>query len=282
MNEVFYIAVCSLGQNPNLPKCIAKLLEIKSSAVPDVKILLVINSHHVDYTFDDAVLIAFEPERGYSNVRNKAISLVPDYANVVFVDDDEIPTLMWFQALVEASQNHPHDVIFGPVYSFDSRETLSYRNQASKRYKKLSDGDLVRQAPTANMLIPSILLQKKVVWFDPVFNYSGSEDTDLCFRLRKLGVKIRYSERAIIYEREKAQRFDAEYIQARQKKDITNYSVVIRRNSSAGEILWRFSTLAIRITVYAILSLFNSSYISKRNIFCASAMALITGKSKEV
>ena len=281
MTERYFLTVCSLGENPNLESCIKGLLKIKDSSQYDVEVLLVINQVQSGHSFDSRVQVSFEPLRGYSNVRNKAISLVPKNANIVFIDDDEIPTEDWFAALVEAHLVFEGDVIFGPVYPVEVTKSGSYRSQASKKYQGLSTGDLVSQAPTANMLIPAVLLDKKLIYFDPIFNTSGSEDTDLCFRLRNLGVGIRFAKDAVIYEREKPQRFDEAYLKARMKKEIANYSVVVRRNSSLGAILWRFHTLLFRIVLYSFLVLISRKFKHDRDAYCFSIKALVTGKPKE-
>ena len=281
MTEKYFLIVCSLGENPNLGGCIQGLLKIKNSSHYNVEVLLVINQVQYEHSFDSRVQVGFEPLRGYSNVRNKAISLVPKNANIVFIDDDEIPTEAWFAALVEAHLVFGGDVIFGPVYPVEVTKSGSYRSQASKKYQGLSTGDLVSQAPTANMLIPSVLLDKKLINFDPIFNTSGSEDTDLCFRLRNLGVGIRFAKDAVIYEREKPQRFDESYLKARMKKEIANYSVVVRRNSSLGAILWRLNTLLFRIVLYSLLALVRRKFKDERDAYCLSFKALVTGKPKE-
>jgi cellulose synthase/poly-beta-1,6-N-acetylglucosamine synthase-like glycosyltransferase len=281
MTKRYYLTVCSLGENPNLESCIQGLLRIKDSSQYNVEVLLVINQVQSEHSFDSRVQVSFEPLRGYSNVRNKAISLVPKNANIVFIDDDEIPTESWFAALVEAHLVFDGDLIFGPVYPVEVTKSGSYRSQASKKYQGLSTGDLVSQAPTANMLIPAVLLDKQFIKFDPIFNTSGSEDTDLCFRLRNLGVGIRFAKDAVIYEREKPQRFDEKYLQARKKKDIANYSLVIRRNSSSSKILWRFCTLVLRIAWYSLVSLVNQNAKVSRDAYYFSVVALIVGKPRE-
>jgi GT2 family glycosyltransferase len=131
------------------------------------------------------------------------------------------------------------------------------------------------------MLIPSSLIERNEIYFDPIFNISGSEDTDLCFRLRNRGVKIRFAKDAILYEKEKPQRFENGYLEARRKKDIANYSVVVRRNSSFGRILWRFSTVLLRLGLFSLLALANDSSKVHRDAYFFSLRALLTGKPRE-
>ena len=281
MIETYFFAVCSVGENPNLVKCLQHLLEIKEITEENVEVLLVINQERINQTFDSRIHVYFEPLMGYSNVRNKAISKLPKNVNLIFLDDDEIPNLSWFEGLIKANKKHNSDVIFGPVIPLHTARGNSYRGMASQKYKNLRDGDVVDQAPTANMLIPSNLLSRKLIHFDPVFNKSGSEDTDLCFRLRNQGVKIRFAKDAIIYENENQQRYDVSYLESRLKKEIANYSLVIRRNSTYQKIFWRFNTLIIRIIFYGLLVLFDSRYRVKRDAYFYSLKVLLTGKPRE-
>jgi succinoglycan biosynthesis protein ExoM len=281
MFETYYLTVCSLGENPNLAECLRNLLEIKEITNENVEVLLVVNQEKVNQTFNSRVLVYFEPRMGYSNVRNKAISVLPENAHLIFLDDDEIPNLSWFEALVKANKKYNSDVIFGPVYPLHAGSDKSYRSMASQKYKNLVDESEVDQAPTANMLIPSNLLNKKLIHFDPIFNKSGSEDTDLCFRLRNQGVKIRFAKDAIIYENEKEQRFHVNYLESRRKKEIANYSLVIRRNSTYRKIFWRFNTLIIRIVFYGLIALFNSRYKVERDAYFYSLKVLLSGIPRE-
>jgi len=281
MFEKYYLTVCSVGENSNLVECLRNLLEIKEITNENVEVILIINQEKINQTFDSRVHVYFEPLMGYSNVRNKAISVVPENTNLIFLDDDEIPNISWFEALVKANKKHKSDVIFGPVYPFEKASGNSYRSTSSQKYKNLVDEDTVYQAPTANMLIPSYLLNKNLVYFDPIFNKSGSEDTDLCFRLRNQGVKIRFAKDAIIYEKEKPQRFDKNYLDSRLQREIANYSLVIRRNSTPSKIFWRFSTLVIRIVFFGVFALLNSQYIVKRDAYFYSLAVLLSGKPRE-
>lgn len=282
MNEKYYLTVCTLGNNPQLKECVEALVQLKMNSQYLLEVLVVINSERVDITFPEEVIVIFEPQRGYSNVRNRGISAIPNGANVVFLDDDEIPSTDWLEALVSAHLTYPDDVIAGPVYAHQVSEQVSYRSLASKKYSKLEDGSFMKQAPTANMLIPGSMIQKGWIYFDPLFNLSGSEDTDLCFRLRNVGVKIRFAKFALLYEKQKAERYDPEYLMKRRNKDVSNYSLVIRRNSNSFQIVWRSFTLVIRVLVYTALGVFSKSFRYEGRIHLSSLKVLIFGKPIQV
>lgn len=273
----YVVAICTLGENPNLLQCVSRLLEIKDVTSCQFKILVVLNRNESQFVFDSRVQVVFEPNRGYANVRNRAVDATPEDFHLIFLDDDEIPTTTWFEALVTSHRSFPADVIFGPVLPEPMVETISYRDKFKSQFESLHDGATAKQAGAGNMLIPSYLLDNELVRFDPFFNESGSEDTDLCFKLRKKGVKIRYSKNAQIFELQNRERLTPEYINFRKLKDICNYSLVIRRNYGVIGISWRLFTLSVRILYYSVLSLSSDKHIFKRTAYFKSLQTLIRG-----
>jgi hypothetical protein len=277
MTEKYVIAICTLGENPNLMDCISKLLEIQKITKSQLKILIVFNRIPFGFECDSRVDVVYEPERGYSNVRNAAIENTPKNFNLIFIDDDELPTLVWFEALLSSHRNFPDDLIFGPVLAELSAEPVSYRGKFKHKFDSLQDGALVKQAGAGNLLIPSNLLTKKLVRFDPFFNKSGSEDTDLCFRLRKLGVNIRFSKNAQIFEVQDSERSTVEYLNSRTLRDVCNYSLVVRRNCGASGISRRFITLGLRLLWHSLRSIRSGQDRFLRTVYLRSLQFLIRG-----
>jgi len=253
MHENYFLTVCSLGVSPNLTECLRRLLEIKSHFDLKIEVLLVINNDLCKQNIPDGVIVKYEKMKGYSNARNAALSSIFDNSNLIFIDDDELPTLSWFMAIASTHEKYPTDIIVGPVYSSQKSSVHSYRNKFEKFFKNLPDEAVVSQAGAGNMLIPSNLIQTGKVYFDPVFNLSGSEDTDFCFRMRKQGRFIRYSKNAEIYEVQAPNRADVEYLEFRYIRDVSNYSVVIRRNCGVIAISYRFFTLLAQIFIHCLL-----------------------------
>jgi GT2 family glycosyltransferase len=278
MKEKYFLTVCTLGDRPNLTNCLNELLKIKHASDQDIEVLLVINKAKIPHSFDSEIIVKFEEIRGYSSVRNRAVSEVSKDGNLIFIDDDELPTLEWFNSLISMHNTYPVDVIFGPVFPELGLNSISYREQFKTKFSSMNNGALAKQASTANMLIPRNLLNRELIYFDPIFNLTGSEDTDLCFRLRKKGINIRFAKAAEIYEVQSSERFDSNYLDARYIKDIANYSLVIRRNCSITEKLWRFLTLVARIVIHFPLSFFIRSSRLSLKAHSKSFYVLITGK----
>lgn len=278
MTQSYFIAVCSLGKNSNLDFCIKELLRIRQTTSHKVEVLLVLNRFDNGEKFDKGLLVCYEPIQGYSSVRNKAISMLPDNANVIFFDDDEIPTLSWLDEMIRMHERFPSDVIFGAVLPNENSNELSFRNLMMRKYEGLLDGQTVKQAGIGNMLIPNSLIAKDFFYFDLVFNISGSEDTDLCFRLRRNQVSIRFARGAFVYENQPRERFDQKYIDQRRIKDISNYSLVIRRNLGMKAIIWRFFISLIRVMLFGFMSVFKRKYLVETRAHFNSLKVLIKGE----
>jgi GT2 family glycosyltransferase len=280
MNERYYVAICTLGENPNLDMCITQLLKLRANSVHSIEVLVVVNSKIFRNNFPKEVIVEYEPLKGYSNVRNKAISVTPKNASIIFIDDDEIPTENWLDALIIKNQMHPEDVIFGPVFPSPNSPQNTYRGKFQKYFKNLPDNSTVKQAATANMLIPRSLINRKLINFDPVFNSLGSEDTDLCFKLRKAGVKIRYAREAEIYENQDLERTDQKYLDARFLKETALYSLVVRRNATVKSYSLRFILLLLRISQFMLLIAFKKNAKLSLRAHLKSLKVLIFGIGK--
>lgn len=278
MTERYFLTVCSLGNRSSLAECVDRLLQIKRMSKRQISILLVINREEFEKDFGPEVIVRFELKRGYSNVRNRAIAELPANSSIIFVDDDELPTLTWFNQLVDMHEKFPSDLVFGPVFPESGLGVSSYRDQYTHQYSRMPDGALAKQASTANLLIPSSLIELNMIHFDSIFNFSGSEDTDLCFRLRKKGIKIRFAKEAILHEVRQPERYEQKYLESRFIKDIANYSVVIRRNSSPLLILWRFFTLVVRIVVILPFFFIHRTSQIKVMAYTKSLRALLFGR----
>ena len=260
MNDKFVITVCTAGKNKNLMNCLSNLLEIKEKSEYMVDLHLVINDFSTDLEINPNIKVIFEGLKGYSNVRNAAVKTLPENSNLIFIDDDEIPTLKWFQALVSKHMNYPEDIIFGPVYSSTTDSINSYRDDFKNYFKRLPDNSLVKQAGAGNMLIPQTIIKNGWAVFDPIFNESGSEDTDFCFRIRKIGKHIRYAKEAVIYEIQSTERIDSSYLETRYIRDITNYSLIVRRNCGYLSISRRALILSWKIAIYGFYFIFKKSH----------------------
>ena len=279
MNTNFLIAICTLGKNKNLQNCLNTLVEIKNKSKYNIEILVVINGTMLDFELPSNIKIVYEPLLGFSNSRNAAIKARPADFNLIFIDDDEIPTESWLNELLTIHNRFPLDIIAGPVLPLNDYKNASYRDKFESRYNRLKDEEVIKHSGAGNMLFPSELLDRDIVYFDPFFNFLGSEDTDLCFRIYNLKIKIRYAKKALIYEIPGVNKFSQDYIDQRFIREVANYSLIIRRNSTKSLIVWRFLTSLTRYLYFSIATSYSKKHKIKRDAYQKSLICLLSGKS---
>jgi hypothetical protein len=146
MSESFVVAICTLGENSNLKKCLTELINIKSKSKFKIEILLVINRIPYHHNFDSQVLVVFEPTRGYASVRNAAIVNMTKNANLIYVGEKLIIPIKEEPKVDEpiTSETEPEKPkVNEPITSETEPE------EQPKRYKlpKINTDELLSKAP---------------------------------------------------------------------------------------------------------------------------------------
>ena len=142
-----------------------------------------------------------EEKLGISTARNRSIeeALKVGTEWIAFIDDDAYPDKDWLEAYLKCIVKHPADVYDGSyvlVFPENAPDYLQIQPRIG------IDGEHLRFASTRN-----VLLNKKLVTIDGLnmrFNtelsFIGGEDYELFKRASSLGIAIRRSTRAIVYE----------------------------------------------------------------------------------
>jgi glycosyltransferase involved in cell wall biosynthesis len=113
------VAICSLNHAESLRRTLRSLVGMRVPADFDWE-LVVVNNNCIDHTdevisaFADQLPIRreFEPQRGLSRARNRAVDAAKgDY--IVWTDDDVIVDPGWLAAYVEAFRRWPEAAVFG-------------------------------------------------------------------------------------------------------------------------------------------------------------------------
>jgi GT2 family glycosyltransferase len=243
-----------------------------------IEVLLVVNGKNPPKTEFEGLRTVFEPEMGYSKVRNAALTASGNIDGLIFIDDDEIPTKDWLENLLLAHKNYPNDVLIGPVYPDESTaQQNSFRSKSFSQFTGLRDGDIIDQGGTGNMLIPRKALESKYCYFDPYFNL-GSEDTDFCFRLRSYGFSVRFIASAVLFESEDLRKIDSDYILERSIRDEINYNLILRRNCSLKVVGIRILKLQVRIFQHFSRFLLLDRKNRRYKVYTAGLRALLVGR----
>ncbi|MDD2857604.1 MAG: glycosyltransferase [Candidatus Nanopelagicales bacterium] len=134
-------------------------------------------------TFPVNIEYVSEPVEGYATARNAALDSIPHDCAVCFLDDDAAIPTDWLRVMQSTSDDNPAALVRSryahvPVLPTDA---AAVDRQASEL---LADGDYA-PAGTSGLLIPTGW--RPLARFDAYFNVSGGEDTDLLYRIEKLG-----------------------------------------------------------------------------------------------
>lgn len=147
-----------------------------------------------------------EPSRGISHARNVALNLIAaDSDFAAFIDDDEVPSPGWLQALLATQARTGAAVVCGPVLpAFAGPPAAEWiedggffrqpRRPVGARIDA-GDGAPVDEASTNNVLVRMAEVRRGRVRFHESFGLTGGEDV-LFFRdLKALGAGIVWSRR---------------------------------------------------------------------------------------
>ena len=252
------VVTCSLGQRPGLDRLITAVAhEIAnlSAIVPARHVLIVNRDARADDSFGVGTI--YEPKRGYSFVRNRALESLHEGEAIVFIDDDEIPLPGWLAAFWERHLIRPTSLLKGPVIAVERGSgVLLSRNWAGtsgKREQLLEDDAKLPTAGIGNALIGSELTGTNAVYFDPYF-WRGAEDTDLCMRLAGLGYDSRYVAAAVVHEEQDEERGTVLWRESRIRYDRDAYAIAGMRNFGLRWALSRLAKVSLVLSVTLFLA----------------------------
>lgn len=165
---------------------------------------------------------AVESQRGISQARNAALDLIPgDSDFAAFIDDDEVPSPGWLDALLETQRRTRAAVVAGPVLpAFEATPPRwiidgGFFRQPRRpvgRTAEAEDGMRVDDASTNNALVRMAEVRRGRVRFHEGFGLTGGEDV-LFFRdLARLGAAVVWSPQALVSEHVPAARATFAYL----------------------------------------------------------------------
>ncbi|GAA2018749.1 glycosyltransferase family 2 protein [Nakamurella flavida] len=151
-----------------------------------------------------SVRYLLEENPGIAAARNRAVGMViDDVTAVAFVDDDETVGAGWLESMISALDGLDADVIVGPVIPIlpESASPLIVRLRFFQR-PRARTGDDVRWPATNNSIVTVEALRRlEGDHFRESFSRTGGSDAELFWRLRRLGIRMRWLDEAVVYER---------------------------------------------------------------------------------
>jgi len=140
-------------------------------------------------------LINIPNSKGPANARNEGI-LVASQPFVAFTDDDVVVTQHWLKRLVSKI------IYTEPSIAGVGGRVLPLKNDILSQYyseiKLLDPPKDLQYIVTANACFKKDVILKAGL-FNKSFTFAGGEDTELCFRLRKMNYRFLFQHTAIVY-----------------------------------------------------------------------------------
>lgn len=148
-----------------------------------------------------SVRLVHEPRRGLANARNAALVAAREAGAIylVFIDDDEVPSAGWLEALVVGLQLTNAAAAIGPVSPiFETPPGRWLPLAAYEEWRQPRKG-FVEDGYTANAILKLSAIEAHGVAFDARFNETGGEDTLFFKQVNDRGLNIAWAEDAVVY-----------------------------------------------------------------------------------
>lgn len=171
-----------------------------------------------------------EPRLGIPIARNRVLESLPlDADAVCFLDDDEIPSENWLDAMLNTWLNSDADCVWGPVrpiFPTGTRKAFVQSgafDRSRAQLAMLNDGDAIAVASTDNVLLDPKKIRQLGLYFNEDLRFTGGTDLVFFKEAVRRGAKIRWSSLAIVSELVPSSRLNWKYIIKRQYRVGNSY-----------------------------------------------------------
>lgn len=146
---------------------------------------------------------ATQPKRGLSSARNSALQLAFAARSDVFafLDDDELPSEHWLQALLDSFKDPGNTIVVGPLEPRFEAPPPGWIIAGDFFHHRCPPPD--EEAPpgyTGNVMMRTAAIAASGVMFDETLNAIGGEDVIFFRALRARGFSIKCAPDALAYE----------------------------------------------------------------------------------
>jgi GT2 family glycosyltransferase len=168
-------------------------------------------------SYGDAIEVVETPSQGGFGAACDHGASIARGRQLVFLNNDTIPTAGWLDAMSEEARAHPDVGIVGAKLLWPDNTVQhagvvidSERNARHVYSGFPADHPAVNRSRDFQVVTGAAMLVRRELFeeldgFDPAFA-NGWEDVDLCLRARERGSRVRFCHRAVIYHLEGATR----------------------------------------------------------------------------
>lgn len=209
------IAICTLNRPEGLSRLLDAVARQRLSRIEarDVCVVVVDNSpegsmatlvarRSEDYPF--ALACRHEPARGLAHARNAALDAAAERgaAVLVFIDDDEVPSPAWLEALVLplVAGQADADAVLGPVWPLFETPPSRWLPVEAYATRPAPEGGRTIAGYTGNVAIRMAAVSALGLRFDTRLNTSGGEDTAFFRAWMAGGRTLTYAPDAVAWE----------------------------------------------------------------------------------
>jgi glycosyltransferase involved in cell wall biosynthesis len=148
-----------------------------------------------------ALQCVVERKKGLSYARNAALAVAQGAgaAHIAVIDDDELPLPTWLDALLDTIETTGAGAAIGPVVPLFEQPPprtlprLAYQDRRQPRSGYVDDGY------TSNAILDLSAIEAMGLRFDVQFNEIGGEDTIFFKQMQDRGLRIAWSEQAVVH-----------------------------------------------------------------------------------
>lgn len=221
--EKYVIAICSYKRPRGLKDLLQALTALDFGDEREQTTVLVVDNDpegsaeslvlEVAANSDLPMVYRHAAPRGLVAARNSALAFGREQqANLMFLDDDELPEPSWFAAMVEMHNRFPDAIVAGPIRPVFERPLPDWspRGEYWTRSNHKDAESLVGTVPDANILFP-VSFHHTELFYDMKYNTSGAQDTHLLGKWLAAGGQIVWAAGAATVEAIPAGRMTLEY-----------------------------------------------------------------------
>jgi glycosyltransferase involved in cell wall biosynthesis len=219
------VAVATFRRPELLDRLLPSVVEQVTALGPDHSVVVVDNDPDASARStvaswpDRLVRYVHEPRPGIAAARNRALREAQHADAIAFIDDDEMPSPGWLEALVRTWQQYRCDAVAGPTVSV-LEEPVPPWVRASPAFRRPArpTGSVRIGAASGNLLLDLDTLRREGLTFSDDYGLTGGSDTLLTRTLSRRGGVIRWCQEAEARETVPAGRADRDWVLRRNRR----------------------------------------------------------------